>query len=97
MTGASINAPSDLPFLSALEKCQIKVHHLRMTNNARLIVHFSCPQCVTVYRASQEERPQQCSGHFHCDRCGAPVLEWTGFYDFASWKAVTSGLRQRRW
>lgn len=54
----------------ALENYLIKVHHLKMNNNAWLIVHFSCPHCVTVYRARQEEQPQQCSGHFRCEELG---------------------------
>jgi hypothetical protein len=28
-----------------------------MSTDTRLIVHFSCPQCATVYAASQEQRP----------------------------------------
>lgn len=53
---------------AALEKCRIKVHHWRMSNDARLIVHFSCPHCATVYTTSQQEQLEQCSGDFHCGR-----------------------------
>jgi hypothetical protein len=51
-----------------------------MTNDLQLIVHFSCPHCTTVYTASQEEQPQQCSVTFIA--AVAPVHEWTGLYDF---------------
>ena len=88
--------------ISTLENYRIKVHHWRMTNDFQLIVHFSCPHCTTVYAASQEEQPTHCSGDFHCGRCGAPVHEWTGLYDFSYWKPVTTTPRsartsKRRW
>jgi hypothetical protein len=58
-----------------------------MTNDFQLIVHFSCPHCTTIHAASQEEQPQECSGEFYCGRCGAPVDEWIGIYDYCYWEA----------
>ena len=69
-----------------------------MTNYFQLIVYFSCPQCETVYAASQEEQPEECSGDFHCRSCGATVHKWTGLYDFPYWKPVTlTDTKVRAW
>jgi len=65
-----------------------------MTNAFRLIVYFSCPRCLTVYAASQEEQPKKCSGAFHCGRCATPVHKWTGDYDFRDWTQVTITARK---
>jgi hypothetical protein len=73
---------------------------LGMSNDLKLIVHFSCPHCATVYTTSQQEQLAPCSGDFHCGMCGAPVHEWAGVYNFADWKPVatipgSNGARQR--
>ena len=78
----------------ALGKCRIRVHHLRMSNDARLIVHFSCPSCATVYTTRQEEQPGRHPGDFHCRMCGTPVHEWTGLYNFTDWQLTI--LRRKR-
>ena len=60
-----------------------------MCTDPRLIVHFSCPHCATVYTAGQEQRPGRHPGDFYCRECGTPVHSWTGLYNFADWKPVT--------
>src|SRR5258705_2081699 len=96
MTGASINAPIGLPFLNALERWRIKVHHWRMTNDFQLIVHFSCPHCAAVYTASQEEQAERRSGDFHCGRCGAPVHECDRHYDYSHLEPANTTCRTVR-
>jgi hypothetical protein len=73
------------------------IHHCLMANYFKLIVYFSCPQCETVYAASQEEQPGG-SGGFPCRKCGASVHKWTGLYDFPYWKPVTlTASKARAW
>jgi predicted Zn finger-like uncharacterized protein len=63
-------------------------------SQTRMIAYFSCPHCATVYTASQEQLPGQHRGDF-CRRCGAPVHEWTGLYNFTDWKPVTTITRRK--
>ena len=65
-----------------------------MNSDYKLIVHFSCPDCATIYTATQEEQPGRHPGTFHCRQCGAPVHEWTGLYNFTDWKMTI--LRRKR-
>ena len=69
-----------------------------MGDGARIMVHFSCPHCVTIYQARQERRTaDDCSGDFYCERYGSPVHDWTGFYHFSDWvMAVESSPNRRR-
>jgi hypothetical protein len=60
-----------------------------MTNGTQTTVHFPCPKCDMHYTATREQRTEQHSGDFHCGVCGAPVTEWTGFYNLSDWKPVT--------
>jgi hypothetical protein len=60
-----------------------------MSTYSRVTVHFSCPNCLSVYCAIQERRAEKRYDAFHCDHCGTPVHEWTGLYDFFGWNAVT--------
>ena len=69
-------------------------HHWRMSTDTRLIVHFSCPQCATIYAASQQEQPGRHPGYFHCRMCATPVHEWAGLYNFTDWQ-LTIPRRKR--
>ncbi len=60
-----------------------------MSNDAQIVVYFSCALCSTIYRATQERRVEECPGEFYCGSCGSPVHCWAGFYDFLNWKPVT--------
>jgi predicted RNA-binding Zn-ribbon protein involved in translation (DUF1610 family) len=71
-------------------------HHWRMSTDARLIVHFSCPQCATIYAASQEQRPGRHLGDFYCRNCGTPVHSWTGLYNFSDWMPVSTTPSKKR-
>ena len=55
-----------------------------------LIVHFSCPRCVTVYAATQEQQSRQHPGDFHCRKCGTRVHSWSGRYNYVSWRPVST-------
>ena len=59
-----------------------------MSNHSRVTVHFSCPQCRTVYSATQERRAEKRGDAFHCRDCATSVHEWMGLYDFVGWSAV---------
>jgi hypothetical protein len=63
-----------------------------MSNDSRVAVHFSCPNCLTVYCANQERRAQKRNDSFHCRNCGTPIHEWTGLFDFLGWNAVTESV-----
>ena len=41
--------------ISALRKIAESGHHGSMSNDFKLIVHFSCPHCATIYTACQED------------------------------------------
>jgi predicted RNA-binding Zn-ribbon protein involved in translation (DUF1610 family) len=56
-----------------------------------VIVHFCCPQCLAVYRATQARRAERGHNTFSCQNCGTPVHEWTGLYDFLNWRHVMKG------
>ena len=56
-----------------------------------MIVHFSCPNCLAVYRATQAPRAEKGYNSFSCKNCGTPVHEWTGLYDFLDWRHVLKG------
>jgi predicted RNA-binding Zn-ribbon protein involved in translation (DUF1610 family) len=71
-------------------------HHWRMSTDTRLIVHFSCPQCATIYAASQEQRPGRHLGDFYCRNCGTPVHSWTGLYNFSDWMPVSTTPSKKR-
>ena len=61
---------------------------LKMGNDALVIVYFSCPNCLAVYRAAQAPRAEKGYNSFSCKNCGTPVHEWTGLYDFLDWRHV---------
>jgi hypothetical protein len=66
---------------------------LAMVNDPQIIVHFSCQHCLTVYQARQERRGlDDCSGEFYCGRCGSPVHDWTGLYDFSEWHPIANSV-----
>ena len=67
-----------------------------MSNDARLIVYFSCPRFATVYTACQQQQPGRHPGDFHCRMCGTRVHEWAGLYNFTDWKPVTTVPRRKR-
>ncbi len=67
-----------------------------MRQEAEIVVHFSCPHCLTVYRAAQERTAEKCPGEFFCVRCGTPVHEWTGFHVFSNWNPVTESVPNGR-
>ena len=67
-----------------------------MNNDFKLIVHFSCPHCATVYTANQKEQPGRHPGGFHCRMCSTPIHEWAGLYNFTDWKHVTTVPRRKR-
>ena len=69
-------------------------HHWSMSNDFKLIVHFSCPHCATIYTASQQEQPGRHPGYFHCRMCATPVHEWAGLYNFTDWQ-LTIPRRKR--
>jgi predicted RNA-binding Zn-ribbon protein involved in translation (DUF1610 family) len=60
-------------------------------SSAPVMVHFCCPQCLSVYQARQERRAEKRHGAFHCQNCGTRVHEWTGIYDFLDWRHVKKG------
>jgi hypothetical protein len=66
----------------------------------KVTVVFCCPHCSTAYQAAQQQTAQPCEGEFYCERCGTPVHDWAGFYDFTRWTAVSAARsanrRQRR-
>ena len=72
-----------------------------MSNDFKLIVHFSCPHCATIYTACQEEQPGRHPGDFRCRMCGTPVHEWAGLYNFTDWQLAAiprkKRTRQRLW
>ena len=76
------------------EKSAESVHHWSMTNDFKLIVFFACPDCATVYTASQKEQPVRHPGCFHCRACATPVHEWSGLYGFTDWQLKI--LRRKR-
>ena len=68
---------------------------LTMSNDAQITVYFSCLHCLTVFRATQERKVEECAGEFYCGSCGSPVHCCAGFYDFSSWKPVTKIVPNR--
>jgi len=81
--------------ISALKNAE-SGHHCSMSNDFKLIVHFSCPCCATIYTASQQEQPGRHPGDFHCRSCGTPVHKWTGLYNFVDWQPVATPRKKRR-
>jgi hypothetical protein len=67
-----------------------------MNNDTDVTVHFSCPHCLTVYRATQERTAVGCPGEYYCGKCGAPVHEWIGFYVFSNWNTVAKSVPNGR-
>jgi hypothetical protein len=67
-----------------------------MSNDTPVTVHFSCPHCLAVYRAAQERTAEKRPGEFYCGSCGTPIHEWTGFYVFSNWNAVTKSMPNGR-
>ena len=72
-----------------------------MSNDFKLIVHFSCPHCATIYTACQEMQRRRHPGDFRCRMCSTPVHEWAGLYNFTDWQPVTTkakaiGMRTRQ-
>lgn len=64
-----------------------------MAGDAQITVHFSCPHCLTIYQARQERRAMEdCSREFYCGRCGSPVHDWTGVYNFIEWHPVAKSV-----
>ena len=49
-----------------------------------VIVIFVCGVCARVYRARQ--RAHSTTGRFECRACKAIVHEWSGQYDYSSWR-----------
>jgi hypothetical protein len=71
-----------------------------MADDARVTVHFSCPHCLMIYRATQERTAENCPGEFYCGRCGTPVHEWIAPYCFSNWNPMsenTSNSSSLRW
>jgi hypothetical protein len=60
-----------------------------MGHAGQITVHFSCKHCLTIYRAQQGRSTDECSGEFYCGRCGSPVHDWVGLYDFIEWHPIT--------
>ena len=62
-----------------------------------VIVHFCCPQCLAVYRATQVvRRADRGPATFSCQNCGIPVHEWTGPYDFLDWQHLMKGAPEAK-
>ena len=74
-------------------------HYGRMSNEAPLMVYFSCPNCEAVYSAIQEQRPGRHPGGFQCRKCGTLADSWTGLYNFTNWEPLIAGRKRRscRW
>ena len=84
--------------ISALKNCRIQGIIGRMSNDFKLIVHFSCPHCATIYTACQENSRRRHPGDFRCRMCSTPVHEWAGLYNFTGWQlaAIPRKKRTRR-
>ena len=62
-----------------------------MSNDTPVTVHFSCPHCLTVYRATQERTAEKCAGEFYCGSCHAgPWMDRV--LRFLNWNPVTKSM-----
>jgi predicted RNA-binding Zn-ribbon protein involved in translation (DUF1610 family) len=73
--------------------------HIPGMNSATqpITVVFACPQCGSVYRASQYRGMGAHFGVFNCVSCHAQVYAWSGLYDFLDWQLglLTGGAQTR--
>ena len=51
-----------------------------------ITVVFACPECATVYRASQYRGVGTHFGVFNCVACHTQVYSWSDIYDFLDWQ-----------